>query len=420
MNARLLFGFGLLVAITASAANWPAWRYDGSGIAPEKNAPVKWSTNENVRWRAELPGPGNSSPIVWENKVFVTQADSEKRDVICFDRKTGKLLWRGGMTHATKERTHETNPYGSATPVTDGQRVIAWFGSAGMICFDLDGKELWRRDLGKQDHIWGYGSSPVLYDDLCVVQFGPGPGAALIAVKKTTGETVWQVDLPENDPPVRYDGFAGKKGQMLGSFSTPLIVKNGRRDELVLSIVGELRGFDPRSGKQLWRAEGLSPLVYASPVASDGVIVGAGGFMGSTVAIKSGGSGDVSSDRLWYVQREKKNRISTGVLSKGHLFICNMDGMAQCIELKSGIEKWNERLKPTGASGEIWGSAVLVGDNVYVVNQSGDTFVFKANPEKLEIVSVNPLRDRSNSTPAVADGEIFIRTHQALWCIGEK
>jgi outer membrane protein assembly factor BamB len=421
MKIKLLLpGCALLAAFTASAANWPAWRYDGTGVSPEKKAPVKWSTNENVRWRAELPGQGNSSPIVWRNKVFITQADGAKRDVMCFDKKSGKLLWRNGVTSALKERTHETNPYGSATPVTDGDRVIAWFGSAGLICFDMDGKELWRRDTGIQDHMWGYGSSPVLHEDLCILQFGPGPGAALIAVNKKSGGKVWQVDLAENDPPVRYDGFAGKQGQPLGSWSTPLIMKNGRRDELVLSIVGELRGFDPKTGKELWRADGLSPLIYSSPVAADGVIVGTGGFMGSTVAIKAGGSGDVSASRLWHVQREKKNRISTGVVSKGHLFLCNMDGVTQCIELQTGKEKWNERLKSTAAKGEIWGSAILVGENIYVVNQSGDTFVFRANPEKLDLITTNPLGDMSNSTPAVSDGQIFIRTHRALWCIGEK
>ena len=142
--------------------------------------------------------------------------------------------------------------------------------------------------------------------------------------------------------------------------------------------------------------------------------------MGSTVAIKAGGSGDVSASRLWHVQREKKNRISTGVVSKGHLFLCNMDGVTQCIELQTGKEKWNERLKSTAAKGEIWGSAILVGENIYVVNQSGDTFVFRANPEKLDLITTNPLGDMSNSTPAVSDEQIFIRTHRALWCIGEK
>jgi outer membrane protein assembly factor BamB len=136
--------------------------------------------------------------------------------------------------------------------------------------------------------------------------------------------------------------------------------------------------------------------------------------------VKAGGTGDVSDQKLWSVQREKKNRISTGIITQGHLFICNMDGIAQCIELSTGKDKWLERLKPTAATGEIWGSTIMVGENIYVMNQSGDTIVMKANPEKFELVSTNPLKDLSNSTPAVSNGEIFLRTDRALWCISEK
>jgi len=353
-----------------ATANWPGFRNDGTGISAEKSAPVKWSKSENMRWRAPLPEPGNSSPIIWEDKVFIGQPDGAKRELWCIDRKDGKVLWRAGASYEGKDPTHETNPYASPTPVTDGERVIAWFGSAGLFCYDMKGKELWRRDLGKQEHQWGYGSSPIVYQDLCILHFGPGPRTFLIALNKKSGEKVWQVDLPENDPPMRYDGFAGKKGQPIGSWSTPLIVKTGARTDLVLSIVGELRGFDPATGREVWKSDGLSPLVYSSPVAAEGIILGTGGFMGSTVAIKAGGAGDVSKDKLWSVQRERKNRISTGVVSKGHVFLCNMDGVAQCLELATGKEKWNERLKATGAKGEIWGSTVMVGDNIYVINQS--------------------------------------------------
>ena len=417
--AKFCFAGLFTFAAGAFAANWPAWRYDGNGVAPDKSTPVTWSKTQNVRWRTPLPGPGNSSPIVWDRKVFITQASGDKRELMGFDRADGKLLWRSGTSYEGKDPSHETNPHASSTPVTDGERVIAWFGSAGLVCYDVNGKELWRRDLGKQEHQWGYGSSPVLYRDLCILHFGPGPRTFLIAVNKNTGEKAWQVDLPEKDPEVRYDGFAGKKGQPLGSWSTPLILK-GERDELVLTIVGEMRGFDPKSGKQFWKVDGMSPLVYTSAIAGEGMIFGSGGFGGSTFAIRQGGSGDLSNQKLWFVQKEKKNRISSGVIAHGHVFLCNMDGVAQCVELATGKDKWIERLKPTGANGEIWGSTVLVGDNVYVVNKSGDTFVFKANPAKLEIISVNPLGEVSNSTPAISNGEIFIRTHQALWCISAK
>jgi outer membrane protein assembly factor BamB len=420
MKAKVLFSILFTVAASALAANWPAWRNDGNGISSEKGVPVKWNAVENVRWRAELPDKGNGSPIIWGEKIFITQAAGEKREVVCIDRNSGKVLWQSGVTYAEKERTHEDNPYAAATPVTDGERVMAWFGSAGVFCYDLNGEELWKRDLGKQDHEWGYGSSPTIYNDLCLVHFGPGPRNFLVALDKKTGKTAWQVDLPEVHPAERFDGFAGKKDGMIGSWSTPLIVKTGNREEIVLSIANEMRGFNPKTGQEIWKCGGLNPLVYTSVMAGEGVIVGAGGFFGATTAVKAGGTGDLSDKKLWSVQREKKNRLSTGVITKGHVFLCNMDGVAQCLELQTGNEKWTERLKPTGGTGEIWGSMVMAGDNIYVVNRSGDTLVVKADSEKFELVATNPLKEMSNSTPAISNGEIFIRTYKSLWCISEK
>ena len=420
MKAKVLFSIYFTVAASAWAANWPGWRNDGNGISPEKGAPVKWNAVENVRWRAPLPDKGNGSPIVWGEKIFLTQAVGEKREVICLDRNNGKVLWQAGSTYAEKERTHDDNPYAAATPVTDGERVIAWFGSAGIACYDLGGKELWKRDLGKQDHEWGYGSSPVIHGDLCLLHFGPGPRNFLIALDKKTGKTAWQVDLPEVHPPERFDGFAGKKDGMIGSWSTPLIVKSGNRDDVALSIANEMRGFNPKTGQEIWKCGGLNPLVYTSVMAGEGVVLGTGGFFGATVAIKAGGTGDISDKKLWAVQREKKNRLSTGVITSGHVFLCNMDGIAECFELQTGKEKWTERLKPTGGTGEIWGSMVMAGGQLYIVNRSGDTIVMRADPEKFELVATNPLKELSNATPAISNGEIFIRTYKALWCISEK
>ena len=154
---------------------------------------TRWGRDQNVKWRIDLPEAGNSTPIVWGDQVFLTQplSASKERALICIDRKTGREQWRRRVAYSEEEPTHRTNPYCSASPVTDGQRVIAWFGSAGLVCWELDGKELWRRNLGLQDHMWGYGSSPILYRDLCIVNFGPGNREFLIAVDKTTGETRW-------------------------------------------------------------------------------------------------------------------------------------------------------------------------------------------------------------------------------------
>ncbi|MEK7686472.1 MAG: PQQ-binding-like beta-propeller repeat protein [Verrucomicrobiota bacterium] len=185
--------------LTVSAGNWPAWRGPGgNGICREKELPLHWSTNQNVRWRVPLPDRGNSTPAVWGNRVFVTQAvpKESRRTLMCFDRRDGKLLWQEGPHWTEGNPTHDDNPHCTPSPVTDGRRVLAWFGSAGLCCYDVDGHALWRRDLGRPSHQWGYAASPVLHDELCFLNFGPGPRSFLIALDKRTGKTVWQRDAP--------------------------------------------------------------------------------------------------------------------------------------------------------------------------------------------------------------------------------
>src|SRR5947207_5455714 len=182
---QLSFLAALAVSLSALGSNWPQWRgAQGTGVSAEKNLPLHWGTNENVRWRVPLPERGNSTPIVWGQRVFITQATENRRTVRCFSRGDGKLLWQSVVTYPEKEPTHETNPLCSASPVTDGERVIASFGSAGVVCYDFHGKQLWQHDLGKCDHIWGNAASPVLYGDLVILNFGPGERTFLLAMDK--------------------------------------------------------------------------------------------------------------------------------------------------------------------------------------------------------------------------------------------
>jgi len=413
----------ILLTHQATAANWPSWRGPSDdGTTPESKFAVEWSKDNNVRWRVDLPDRGNSSPIVWQDRVFITQATEAdgRREVLCFRRSDGKLLWRSGTTFTGKETTHETNPYCSASPVTDGERVIASFASAGIFCFDLNGKELWRVDLGPQVHGWGQGSSPMIHGNLCFIYHGPGKPSDLYALDKRTGKVVWQVPLPEAHPKERFDGFAGKSDGMLGSFASPLIVPANGREELVLALGGTVHAFDPATGKSLWTCDGMNPLVYASPTYGQGVLVAMGGFFGSTLFIKPGGSGDVTqTHRIWYEQRAKKHRIGSPIIKDGHIYFSNTIGVAECVELATGKTVWEERLKSTGSNGETWSSMVLSGDKLYVVNQSGDTLVLRASP-KFELIATNPVGEPSNSTLALSEGEIFLRTHKALWCIADS
>ncbi|MDX1953587.1 MAG: PQQ-binding-like beta-propeller repeat protein [Verrucomicrobiota bacterium] len=414
----------LLSVSTLQAENWPAWRGSGgSGVATDPNLPREWSATENIKWKTPLPDRGNSTPIVWGNKVFVTQAIEAdgKRLLLCLDRATGKELWRAGTTYPEKEESHETNPQCSASPVTDGERVVAWFGSAGVFCYSMDGKELWKRDLGKQTHEWGYAASPVLHKDLCYIHFGPGKRTFLAALNKKTGDIVWQIDMPEVFPPKRTDGFAGREqGGIVGSWSTPILINVNGRDELVISVPEEVQGLDPMTGKIFWRCKGLNPLLYTSPIYGDGVVVAMGGFMGTTVAVKPGGSGDVTAThKLWEKQRTK-NRLGSGVIKDGYVYVLNTPGVAECIELKSGTVVWEERLPSKGPKSESWSNMTLAGDLIYVPNQSGDVVILKASP-KFEVVTVNTIgNELTNGSLATSDGEIFIRTHQNLWCIRNK
>lgn len=227
-------------ALSASSGDWPGWRGpDGTGASAEKDLPVRFGKDENVRWKSALPGPGNSSPIVWGDRVFLAQAvkAENRRTVMSFDRTSGKLLWQSGITYTEREPSQQSNPYCSATPVTDGERVIASFGSAGLYCYDFAGKEVWHRDLGKMNHMFGNAASPVLSGDLCILNFGPDEKARLIAVDKRTGETRWEVEPPKVDPSEQQmrggpggPGGPGRGGFGPGMFLAPQILSQADKD----------------------------------------------------------------------------------------------------------------------------------------------------------------------------------------------
>lgn len=423
-TAHLLsIGFSLCLFVNStSAADWPGWRGPtGYGLTTETNLPLKWSATENIGWKVKLPDRGNSTPIVWKDKVFISQPieAENRRTLMCFDRSTGKQLWQSGTVFKETEPSHRSNPFCSPSPVTEGERVIVWFGSAGVFCYDMEGKPLWNRELGKQSHEWGYAASPVIHGDLCILNFGPGERSFLIALNKKSGKTVWQVDLPEVQPKERTDGFAGDPKGLIGSWSTPFVINIKGREELVLSLPEWLKGFDPGTGKELWKVGGLNPLLYSSQIYGDGVLVAMGGYHGATLAAKPGGSGDVTAThRLWQKDRTK-NRLSSGIIYDKHIYVANTPGIAECIELETGKTVWEERLPSIGAKTEFWSSMVLSGDRIYLVNQSGDCVVFRASP-KYEVLGVNSVgSELTNGSIAVSSGDLFIRTHEHLWCIRE-
>src|SRR5437016_199020 len=238
---RLLFvpAAFLLLAQPAAADNWPAWRGpEGNGHCKEKNLPVTWSATENVRWKVALPAEGMSTPVIWGDRIFLTQATNsgQKRAVMCFDRKAGKLLWQQVVNYQEQEAVlyeNEDHPYCRASPVTDGERVIVSHGSAGLFCYDLQGKALWHRELGKFVHDYGNASSPVLHGDLVILNCGPGATTLLVALDKKTGKEVWRADGPR------------QTGRYTCSFVTPVVATIKGRDELIMSWPGVVKAYDP-------------------------------------------------------------------------------------------------------------------------------------------------------------------------------
>ncbi len=418
MKRTLSLFFALCPLLSAFADNWPMWRgANGDGTTTESNLPEKWSQTENVVWKVALPERGNSTPVVWGDKVFVSQAIEKegKRLLLCFDKKTGKPLWDAGTLYKGPELTHATNPYCAASPATDGERVIVFFASAGVFCYDMNGKEQWKRtDLGKQHHIWGNGTSPVIAGDRVYLNFGPGENTVLYCFDKKTGKTIWQ-----HKEAGGASGEAGNK-TWLGSWSDPLLRNTGKRDELLMSYPGRACAFDPTTGKELWTCGGLSALVYNSPLYADGLMFAMCGYGGVAMAVKTGGSGDVTAKNRVWIEPRVQQRIGSGVIRDGNHYILTDGGIVECRDLKTGKLVFNERLKGPGPTGQNWSSLVLSADGkCYAANQGGDCFVFKAAP-KFELLATNTLGEKIIGSIAVSDGRLYIRGYQNLWCIGKK
>lgn len=418
MRTCIAFLTVLACGAWAAADDWPAWRGpDGQGHCAEKDLPLTWSKTENVKWSAPLQAKGNSTPVVSRGRVFLTQANKEGtvRGLLCFDRADGKRLWQKEVAYEDKERVWDG--YCNASPAADGERVVVSFASAGMYCYDYDGKELWKRtDLGKWDHVFGNGSSPVLYEKLAILWCGPNEKAPkegrnfLLAVDRKTGQTAWEHDEPN------------------GSWGTPLVARVDGRDQLILgqsrdvkggpeSKAGYLKGFDPKTGKELWACQGLNSFVYTSALYANGVAVGMSGYGGSALAVKLGGAGDVTKDRLWHHPKNVQ-RVGSGVVVGDHVYILEENGLPHCYELATGNEVWQVEKPLSGAS--TWSSMVATADGrLYVMTKDGRTLVFAASP-KYELLATNKLGGSTNASIAVSDGELFIRTAGHLWCIGRK
>lgn len=419
MKKMLPLAAGLLACAGAlSADDWPSFRGPaGNGISAEKKAPTEWAKDKNIKWKAALPVPGNGSPIVSNGRVFVAGSEDKEgktRALYCFDRKDGKQLWVKTVEFGKVVRTHNTNTHSPSTPAADGKNVVVWHGSAGLHCYDFEGKPVWSKNLGEFDHEWGEGTSPVIHGDRVFLNSGPDRKRVFVgAYKLATGEKIW-----ETEEPFKGDGDKNEVDGYLGSWTTPVVVQVGGKDQVLSAMPTRVVAYNPEDGKILWFCGGFrfkgGDLAYMSPIVAGDIVVMIAGYGGPGIGIKLGGSGDVTATHQAWKNESHPQIIGSGIAVGEHVYLPYDNGRLECLDPKTGKKVWRESGK-----GAIWSSIVLAGENAYVTDKKGKTIVFKPSPEKLNIVSVNDLGEDCNATPAVSDGQIFIRTFKGLYCIGE-
>jgi len=399
-------------------ADWPRFLGpDADAEAPEASPPTQWSANKNVAWKTELPGPGASSPVTLDDWIFLTsysgygvdESDpgdqSELRHhVLCFDRESGEKLWHQQSKARLPEREYRgfvaLHGYASATPVTDGKQVFAFFGRSGVWAYGVDGRLNWSIGVGENTHSWGSAASPIVHRDMVIVNASV-ESQRIVALDKETGKLVWQV------PGIKQ------------SWSTPLIVElPDGKSELVVSMHSKVLGIDPNSGEKLWECRGVEDYVCPSVIGEGETVYvcGGRGSDGVLIAIRCGGRGDVTeTHRLWELR--KNPLVPTPVLHDGLMHWVGQRGIAHCVDTASGELVYRERI---GGLGTVYGSAIFAGGNIYAFSREKGAVVFAAGREFKEIARPE-LGDESvfNATPVVSGDRLLIRSDKFLYCLGK-
>ncbi len=398
----------LLLCSAAGAQDWPQFRGPGGqGISPTENLPVTWSETENVAWKTALPGAGSSSPIALNGRLYVTcysgygiEDGGSMQDlalhIVCVNGADGTILWDKQIEPVLPEsKSVRDHGYAAQTPATDGEHLYVFFGKSGVFKFDLEGNEVWRTSVGTQVHQWGSGTSPVLYENLVIVNASIESGQ-LVALDKATGQIAWRA------------------GGMESSWSTPHLVTTpqGQR-ELAVSVEGWILGFDPGTGDELWRCKGIDNYICPSPVSHEGVLYALGGRSSKAVAVRSGGRGDVTAThRLW--QADVGANVTSPVVHDGHLYwVSDRNQTAYCLDLADGSVEYAERVRR-----QPYASALLADGRIYIVTRNDGTLVLAARPQ-FEQLAHNELADRStfNASPIVCNAALILRSDRNLYAI---
>lgn len=391
----------VLMPAAGAERQWPQFRGPtGQGIAASDEFPQTWSDTEHIAWKTPLSGKGNSSPVIWDDRLFVTVAskDGDQRAIVCLDRQDGSLRWETPAPAAKeKEGLYWKNSFASSTPITDGERVIAFFGNSGLLAVDFDGQQQWHVDLGTFPTMHGPGVAPVLYQNLVIlIQDQHNADSVFVAVNKQTGEIVWR-----------------KKRDRNPCWSTPMVVRVGDHDELLYNGSNWVTGYDPATGEELWRVNGSSGESVPNLIIGGGWIFSASGRNGPYIAIRPGGQGDITASHVIWKTKQGGAHVPSPVYYEGHLYAVNDVGIAACLEATTGRTVWQERL-----AGRFTMSPVLAGDTLIATNEDGKTYLIKA-ADAFELLGENDLAETVYASPALLDGKLFFRTAENVICIGE-
>lgn len=391
------------------AGNWNGFRGPGGlGVSQEKDLPIGWSERENVAWKTAMPGYGSSSPIALNSRLYVTcysgygirgvsgrMADL-RLHVVCVDSKNGKIIWhkkiKPELPESKRVRDHG---YAAATPVTDGKHLYIFFGKSGVFKFDLEGNKIWQTSVGTGVHGWGSGTSPVLYENLVIVNASV-ESKSLVAIDKNTGREVWRAS------------------GMDSSWNTPHLVKNARGEtEVAVTVKKWILGFNPKTGDELWRCEAIPDYICPSIVSQGDVLYALGGRSSKTVAVRSGGRGNVTkTHKLW--QADVGANVCSPVIYDGHLYwVSDRNKTAYCLSLSDGSIKYEEKIGP-----QPYASTLLADGRFYVVSRRGGTMVLAAKPQFKQL-ALNILDDDSqfNASAIPYDGALILRSDKNLYCI---
>jgi outer membrane protein assembly factor BamB len=387
-------------------ANWGSFRGPGgSGISAYTNVPDKWDgqSGEGILWKSKIELVSHNSPIVWEDRIFITGADETRRQVYCYDASSGKLLWTADagtpIGNSFELDIMEDTGYAANTAVTDGRRVCALFANGDISCFDYEGKKLWARNLGEPDSVYGYASSLAMYENLVLVQYDQGDGtdgkSKMIALDWLNGKIVWQT--PRDVP---------------NSWTSPIVAKVGSDYQIITCGSPWVIAYDPKDGRELWRADCLGGDVAPSPIYADGKVLAIEPY-NQMVAIKAeGASGDVTETNIDWAAEDDIPDICSPVSNGEFVILLTTDGWLSCYNVKDGSSVWTQELK-----GTFQASCSIVADKLYILSTKGVMIIAKIGAEYVEL-GRSELKEECYASPAFADGRIYIRGVEHLYCIG--